>query len=417
MMRYTILLLAALTLFPQEGLAQIGATVGPDGVGGEVVVPIYLNAGGSYLPAASGASDAFYEAPSTDFPVAAPSLEWHFEAAAWASDGQEVAAFVHADVLFSAAPGAMYLNPPPQSGTMSFSGYSAPCDPTTHNHCDCTFPTNCMYETFAYARVNRLYRVVNTTMNSLPPDEDFVPLLVDYAHHRRFNIPLPLPEPQGLFSVVSTVKISYPRPGGGSPISEEVRCSRETCANGEALSGTLEFFVPVDSLDAVSLAVSANVFVNNNPTCQIVDIDDQQLCVVPVYGGGVQVLVDPFVYVDPTWQYASWFEVEASDDNGATWQTTTRTTFDLEAFGVGDNGTNPNGPDGGTPNPNEPDGGTPNPSEPDGGTSDPGVNDDAGAGSGGCAIHAAGYPARPLWQLCIFVSLAILSQRRATRQY
>jgi hypothetical protein len=185
MTRFLMTCLLALLFSPQESSAQSRVTVSPEGLAAGAAAPVYLNAGGSYEPSARGAATIIHEAPSTDYPVAPPSIEWHFEAAAWGSNGQEAAAFAHADVLFAAAPGATYLNPPPQSGTMSYAGYRASCNPNVNNHCDCSIPTNCTFQTGAGASITRLYRIKNTTTNSLPPDQTFVPLLVDYAHHRR----------------------------------------------------------------------------------------------------------------------------------------------------------------------------------------------------------------------------------------
>jgi len=60
--------------------------------------------------------------------------------------------------------------------------------------------------------------------------------------------------------------------------------------------------------------------------------------------------VDPYVYVDPSWEYADWFEVQTTSD-GVEWLAVKRTTIDLSTFGLeGGNGL----PDGGVPDPDAP---------------------------------------------------------------
>jgi hypothetical protein len=55
--------------------------------------------------------------------------------------------------------------------------------------------------------------------------------------------------------------------------------------------------VHVDYLDVVEMRLGVSIFVNNNPTCVTVVIDDDEASVVPPYQASAQALVDPFAYL------------------------------------------------------------------------------------------------------------------------
>jgi MYXO-CTERM domain-containing protein len=129
---------------------------------------------------------------------------------------------------------------------------------------------------------------------------------------------------------------------------------------------------------------------------------------VPPYGGEAWVQVDPYVYVDPSWEYADWFEVQTTaDEAGTEWVEAQRTVVDLSTFGLeGISGT----------------GGVPDGGVPDAGTG--GVGGTAGSGgssangdSGGCSVATSSPSSRshlPLLALFIAAATALRRKRGQT---
>jgi MYXO-CTERM domain-containing protein len=97
----------------------------------------------------------------------------------------------------------------------------------------------------------------------------------------------------------------------------------------------------------VQLSVEATIYTLLDPDCIVVTTPEGDRCLVPPYDGRASLLVDPYVYIDPTWPHASWFEVQTtSDQANDTWVAVKRTSVDPNAFGIGADG---GIPDGGVP--------------------------------------------------------------------
>lgn len=160
------------------------------------------------------------------------------------------------------------------------------------------------------------------------------------------------------------------------------------------------------------LSVEVTIFVSLAPECETVNTELGDLCVVPGYGGSASALVDPYVYIDPDWPYASWFEVQTtSDDANTTWVAVKRTPIDPSAFGIEADG---EPMDGGVP-----DGGTGGDGSVDmdagaGGSMDPGVQG-TGNGGGGCSVGPR-QSAAPACLAFLVVAAAIARRRRRLRR-
>ena len=167
--------------------------------------------------------------------------------------------------------------------------------------------------------------------------------------------------------------------------------------------------VPVEAAEELSLDVSATIFVNDHPNCAPVPTLPNEPCLVPRYGGEAWVHVDPYVYVDPSWEYADWFEVQTTSD-GVEWLAVMRTAVDLSTFGLeGGNGV----PDGGVPDPDAGAGGM-------GGTAGSGGTPGTGGGGnpsngdgGGCSVTSVSPASESnLALLALFVVGAAICRRR-----
>jgi hypothetical protein len=254
--------------------------------------------------------------------------------------------FVHVRSVFDVAGEAEYLRPP-----LPTVGYArVPCTRDVDPNCECIRPDpdECYHFTVAFAAVSRPYRIVNTSGMMLPANVSFVPVLVDYAVRRGIDgTPQVLPGDQQLFGLSAHVRASYP--DGQATFSRRLFCGLETCSTfnlDEAPSrGTLDVPVAIRALEDLLLSVSATINVNDHPDCAPVPTLPNEPCLVPPYAGDAWVHVDPYVYVDPSWEYADWFEVQTTSD-GVQWSAATRTDVDLTTFGLeGGNGL----PDGGVP--------------------------------------------------------------------
>jgi hypothetical protein len=118
------------------------------------------------------------------------------------------------------------------------------------------------------------------------------------------------------------------------------------------------------------------------------------------------------VYVDPSWEYADWFEVQTTSD-GVEWLAATRTDVDLSTFGFeGGGGLQDGGvPDAGAGGM----GGGLGPDAGAGGTSGSGGSGGSGPsadGGGGCAVASSSGSPLPL--LLLFWAVALICRRTRT---
>jgi hypothetical protein len=397
-------------LLPPASSTAQSASSTPESVGTTVDFP---NAGGSYLPSSYGSFDLFKEATGTDDVATYPEVTIHFEAGAWGSGGKEPMVFTYVRSVFDVAGEADYLRSP-----LPTVGYArVPCTRDVDPHCECIRPDpdECYHFTIAAAAVRRPYRLVNMSGMTLPGNVSFVPVLVDYSVRRGIDgTPQVLPGDQQLFNLSATVRASYP--DGQATFTRTLSCGIENCSTfnlDDAPSrGTLEVPVALRAIEDLLLDVSAAIYVNDHPECEPVPTLPNDPCLVLPYAGDAWVHVDPYVYVDPSWEYADWFEVQTTSD-GVEWLAATRTDVDLSKFGFeGGGGLQDGGvPDAGAGGM----GGGLGPDAGAGGTSGSGGSGGSGPsadGGGGCAVASSSGSPLPL--LLLFWAVALICRRTRT---
>jgi MYXO-CTERM domain-containing protein len=208
------------------------------------------------------------------------------------------------------------------------------------------------------ADLHRMVRITQTNPAPLPANATHVPVLVDYRIGIYSDGTLwPIPAgghyaPVGGTATVSIGHFDNPSPPAGQYRSKRVHCISIVedgqqgiqCRNeqsailedvaGKAHSGTLSHQLPIASLAAMQLRISAVSAPLVSPACIDRETTYGTQCVVdPLFGVGHSV-ADPFVYIDPSWEYASWFELEiAADETDTVWETPVRRIpFDLETL-------------------------------------------------------------------------------------
>jgi hypothetical protein len=374
----------------------------------------FPNAGGSYNAVSRGSFDLFKEGVNTNDIANNPEVSIHFEAGAWGSGGNEPMVFVYVDSHFGAVPPADYLRPP-----IPTVGYArVPCVRDVDVHCECIRPDpdECYHFTIAAAAVRRPYRIVNMSGMMLPGNVSFIPVLVDYRVNRGVRPTTPLPDDQGLFNYSAKVSLRYP--SGQSSFVRSLDCTPSKCVtfsmNPAPSEGSFEVPVTVGAADELLLDVSAVIYVNDLPDCVTVSTAQGDMCLVPPYGGEAWVHVDPYVYVDPSWEYADWFEVQTTaDEAGTQWVEAQRTNVDLSTFGIdgggGSAGTGGAGGSTGAPDGGVPDGGTAG----TGGTAGSDGSPNGGSSSGGCSVAISSSPSSHLPLLLLFMAAATAPVRRS----
>jgi hypothetical protein len=372
---------------------------------------VFPDAGGSYGPVSRGSFDLFREGVNTNDIANNPEVSIHFEAGAWGSGGNEPMVFAYVDAAFRAVPPADYLRAP-----TPLIGYArVECTRDVDVHCQCLdlAPAPCYHYTLAGASVHRPYRLVNTSGMMLPGDVKFIPVLVDYAVHRGTRATIALPEDQVILGTSTRVRLSYP--DGQATFQRFVNCDTD-CYFWEGdlapREGTFEVPVSLRAAEDLLLDVSANIGINDRPNCVTVSTAQGDMCLVPPYAGVAWAHVDPYVYVDPSWEYADWFEVQTTaDEAGTEWVEARRTAVDLSTFGI-DGGGGSGGSDGTGGTAGSPDGGVPDAGT--GGTGGSAGSPSGGTGDGGgCSI--SGFSPRS--QLPFFVllfALGIVAIRRTS---
>lgn len=365
----------------------------------------FPNAGGPYLPSGHGSFDFMQDPSNIGTDASLPELNLHYEAGVWGTNGNEPAAFAHVRANFTPADGVDYLFPPPPLG---YARVRCTRDVDPHCACQQPDPDECYYFTLASASVGRLYRLINTSAMMLPDDVDFIPVLVDYRVLTLLN----QTGGPGIANLTASVRISYP--SGQGRFARQLDCGQAGCVssteNPAPSTGTLVVPVEVARAEELSLSIDATVFLADNPACAPVTSLPNEPCLVPPYGGTATVLVDPYVYIDPDWEFANLFVVETTSD-GVEWFTAERTNLDVSTLGfegTGGSGGGGPGPVGGAGGSNGT-GGTPG----FGGNSNPGAGGGnmAEGGGGGCSAVGLDSSSSPPLAMLAFLFVAALMRR------
>jgi MYXO-CTERM domain-containing protein len=289
--------------------------------------------------------------------VSEPGLDISFSAGGWGRGGEEP--LVIARSSFSHLLGGQDVNWFFPLNSSRAEQWGEDCEPGT-SLCYTNESSGSVY-TWTWhssAEMYRRVRVTKTNPAALPGSVTHVPMLVDYRIGIYADGTL-APNPQGgsYPAVGGTATVTFghfnsPTPPAGKYTSKHVHCvsrivsgqqvieCRDQQSNlldgvdGKAHSGTLSHQVPIANLGAMQLRIVAVSLPVVFPACAERETSYGPLCVVdPLVGAGHSV-ADPFVYIDPSWEYASWFEVEiAADETDTTWATPERRVpFDLETL-------------------------------------------------------------------------------------
>lgn len=200
----------------------------------------------------------------------------------------------------------------------------------------------------AGAFMQRRYRITQVNPAALPAAVTAVPLLVDYAisFFAQGEQELAVGTRSAIFNTGSVElghfesiqnTIQFRGVGVECGSQQAGPTCFETLANGSttagSMSGTLARDVPLTRLDAVALRIEAVTSHSEAPECRDQPSNPGDDCLIMPWSGSGHTVVDPYVYIDPAWQYASWFELEISaDETDTTWVTPQRTPIDAETL-------------------------------------------------------------------------------------
>jgi hypothetical protein len=396
---------------PSASTSAQSASSTPSRIGPTIV---FADAGGDYEASSYGTFDLSKKATGTDDVATNPQVNIHYEAGAWGTLGREPMAFAFMRASFGTVTPANYLRP-----AIPLVGYArVACTRDVDPHCECIRPDpdECYHFTISASSVRRPYRLINMSGMSLPGNVSFIPVLVDYHVNLGMQQNGVLPEEQFAFNPTAKVSVSYP--DGPGRFTRRLNCNLNGCglATGNAAPsrGTLEVPVTVSAAEDLLLDLSTTIYLNDRPNCMVIDTLPNDPCLVPPYGGDAWVLVDPYVYIDPSWEYADWFEVQTSAD-GDEWFTAEPTAVDLSTFGLegaggsggpgGTAGTPAGGPDAGVP-----DGGTGGANGMVGSGGGAGIGDDGGGG--GCGVARSRSSSPDVMLFLMLAAGATIARRR-----
>jgi hypothetical protein len=203
----------------------------------------------------------------------------------------------------------------------------------------------------ASAAVRRAYRLTQVNATALPSSVTHVPMLVDY----KMSVVVEGTREQGdqtLPGLSASTQVTF---GFWDPFKDDLynlkqkgvmasyRATGIYCSTygvgdplptqGNTCSGTFLNAVPLSRRDLLVLVVYAATSFDKAPICRNVDTPEGTQCLVRPWGASGHAAADPYVYIDPNWEYASWFKLEmASDESDTTWVTPERTAIDPETL-------------------------------------------------------------------------------------
>jgi hypothetical protein len=382
-----------------------------------------------------------------------PGLDLRLGAGAWGQGAQEPMAIAQTTFSYLTAEGVNFLAPTDGNNGI---WYRFACEEGTPLCYQDGAGGRLDVWQNASAAVRRAYRLTQTNPTPLPSSVTHVPMLVDY----KMSVVVNGTREQGDQTAPGLSASTQVTFGFWEPFKDDLynlkqkgvmasyRASGIHCSTygfneplptqGNTCSGTFLNDVPLSRRELLVLIVYAATSFDKAPICRNVDTAEGTQCLVRPWGASGHAAADPYVYVDPNWEYASWFELEmASDDSDTTWVTPERTAIDPETLtflsdaGVssetdagaeGDadaEGDAESGDDSGDPADNDGDGD-------DEGDGDSGVDPDPPAldggeterhgkkDSGGCQLGASRSPL-PV-ALGLFLTAAALARRRRSER-
>jgi len=362
-----------------------------------------------------------------------PGLELRIGAGGWGEKAAEPMAIASTQFSYLTDDGVEYLTP-----TSAGNWYQFPCEQgSSLCYYDAGLDKHYIWMP-AISSIRRRYRATKTNPAPLPGSVSHLPILVDYRMTISVN---GLRENGdslvdglnggtgvrfGHFELFKPGLYNFEIAGVQCVRGNGVKCSRtptgETLpSTGPSTSGTFTRLVPLANIDLMALLVDASLTIITSPICREHNTPDGMVCNVRPWSANGYAVADPYVYIDPTWEYADWFTLEmSSDETDTIWVVPERTDFDPETLTLGGNGNGGAGGSAGT-------GGKPATGG-DGSTGDGATAGTDGVGAGGkadggddtggedgCGCSVVGGPrSAGLSWLALAVGGVALSRRRRT---
>lgn len=263
-----------------------------------------------------------------------PGIDITLGAGGWGKDGSEPMAIARTTVNMLVSEGVYgYFAPKPGTGI----NFGCPNGPVL---CSVDPGGSRLLQT-ANSQVRRRYRVRQTNPAPLPKSVTEVPVKLDFrlAIYISGNSDFGGGFREGLTSSVSvqfgsltSSKKVRAECTGGSTVSCGVNGGSYAPIQGKRLDGTLSYQAPIAALDQLMLYLGVANFVESG-ACKDVVTPEDTYCLIKPWRASGHGVADPYVYIDPSWQYASWFALEMSaDETDTTWVTPQRTNVDLETL-------------------------------------------------------------------------------------
>jgi hypothetical protein len=337
--------------------------------------------------------------------VSQPGLDLSLAVGVWGVGAEEPMVLARTSFRYTTDPSIEYLFPTDGSNGI---WYKFACEEGTPL---CYADTDGEFDVWknSKAALRRSYRLTQTNPGTLPKTVTHAPILVDY----KMALVVEGTHQQGGMTVPGLTGKATVAFGHWEPFKDDLYNYRSGLVQlygkldsvecwgddgnfvdptGRTCAGTFLRQVPLVHGDKLALEASAELFVQTAPACEEVDTADGPQCLVKPWNASGHAIADPYLYIDPTWEYASWFKLEISaDETDTVWVTPKRTEIDPETLmplsvPSGDGGGGGDAGDSGDGGAMAGDGNTGTAGDGDTGT---GGNGDSGSGTNGAGDSSA----------------------------
>lgn len=278
-----------------------------------------------------------------------PGLEMRLGAGGWGENSREPMAIAQASFSYTTPDGVQWLNP-----TSASKWYEWPCTPGTvlcHREMG-NVDVRYYIWTSARSTIRWAYRVVQVNPGTLPTSVKQVPLKIDYRMGVHIRGLREDSDGVGLApGLDASAHVLFTDSSGNTkgvmcPLTKDgLKCitylKNEPVPSGAyTASGSFDFPAGLKVLEKLVLVLNASVHVPNSATCRERQTSQGPTCLNAPWAASGHAVADPYVYIDPAWEYASWFKVEmAADETDTAWVTPTRSPIDTETLmPLGDGG-------------------------------------------------------------------------------
>jgi hypothetical protein len=279
-----------------------------------------------------------------------PGMRLELQAGGWGQGAQEPMAFARVHVQFAIPPGDVSVRIlPPDGPNNVVTNYQYPCEEGT------ALCVGGKVHQTARMFVQRSYRITQTSATTFAPS-DQIPVVVDYKILISSNF-----SGQEGFLATGTASVELTPTSNGmrpSTNSSKVICKRTglmSCNGGTQslmpdsdglLRGSLRRSLGMNYIGQkilLSLTAFAQPLIDRKCNTAEAQANPDKCALfaqtqagITVVGESMNVVADPFVYIDPTWKFASEFKLEvAGDETDTTWFVPERTNFDPKTLTFG----------------------------------------------------------------------------------